>query len=151
MKRNTSIQLKASLLLIIFSLNMVVGFACSVGMNLGLNIADHHEETEVIDHHHSHHHDKSHHHDVAGGHHHSKDKKDNCCNDPVTKFSQLDKSVPQSLNTAINPIFFTSFVYSFYNINILAAFEATTNIKYFVRSYHPPISDIRVAIQSFQI
>ncbi len=159
MKSILTIQLKAAFLLIVFSLNMVIGLACAFGIDMGYNSKHHHDDdeaTEAAIHVHA---DgkKHHHHNEAGNHHHkavthkSSDGKDNCCDDQVTKFSLLDKSVPHSLNSAVNPIFFTAFISSFYNIDILVASQITKSTKYFVRSYHPPIPDIRIAIQSFQI
>ena len=126
MERNRSIQLKAALLLVVFALNTLVGFAYSLG--------------------HSHHYDQGANHD-----HNSKTGKNNCCNDQVVKFAQIDKSTPQSLNAGISPIFFTVFISSFYNIDLLLTSQTQISSKYFLRSYHPPISDIRIAIQSFQI
>ena len=166
MKTNPSIQLKAGILLVVFALNTIVGFACAVGIDMGFNSHHHDEEaTEATVHIHAdgkkhihynepsnHSHDKSsHHHDDADSHHqNSKDNKDNCCNEKVMKFVQLDKFVPQPYS-AVNPIFFTAFISSFYDIDVVVASQITESNKYFVRSYHPPISDIRIAIQSFQI
>lgn len=150
MKKSFSIQIKAAFLLLVFSLNTIVGFACSMGMDMGFNSTHHHEEEAVVEKD-AHHQGTSHHHDEADNKHKSKDGKDNCCNDKVTKISQLDKAVPQSANPAVNPIFFTAFVSSFYNIDVLAVSKATVNVKPFVRSSPPTISDIRIAIQSFQI
>src|SRR6266496_5047599 len=126
MKNTKSIQIKAAFLLMIFSLNVIVGFACAVGIDMGFNSHHHNEELTIADNH-SHNHDKSHHqhNEADNDHHKSKDGKDNCCNDKVTKFTQLDKSVPQSSNAALNPIFVTAFVSSFYNVDILPAYKAT--------------------------
>ena len=156
-------KIKALFLLSVFSLNTVVGFACSVGVDMGFNSKHHHAEetTEPVVHIHKdgkehihyekksgHDHRKSHHHDQASGNK-SKEDKDNCCNDEVLQILQLDKSVPQSLNI-IHPIFLTAFFDAFYNVP-LPSLDIVKNIKQFVRSYHPPIPDIRIAIQSFQI
>ena len=149
MIKNKSIQLKAALLLIVFSLNTIIGFACAVGINMGFNSHHHNEEaTEIAVHVHAD--GKKHEHHNKGHHHKTKDEKDNCCNDKVTKFSQLDKSVPISA-TDITTIFFTTFISTFFNIDILFSSQQNVSIKYFVRSHHPPIQDIRIAIQSFQI
>jgi len=149
MNRKNSIQLKAAFLLIAFSMNTVIGFACAVGLDMGFN-AHHYNCHETIILKTSHNQDTSHRNGEANNDHHkSKDGKDNCCNDQVMKFSQLDKSVPQSLNV-INPIFLTAFVSAYYSIDVLNTSYAHINIKYFVRSYHP-IPDIRIAIKSFQI
>lgn len=149
MNRKKSIQLKAAILLTVFSLNTVIGFACAVGLDMGFN--SHHHEESAIEVTENHHHDKSHHHDEADIHHHqSNSDKDNCCNDGVMKFQQIDKNIATSFSL-INPLFFTSFLTSFYNIDILSSKNRISEIKYFDRSHHPPIPDIRIAIQSFQI
>lgn len=156
MNQNISIQIKAAFLIIVFSLNTMVGFACAIGIDMGFNKTHHEEETtEAVVHIHKdgkkhvHHNEAGKHHDETSNHHKAKDGKDNCCNDKVIKITQLDKSIPQSLS-AINPIFFTTFISSFYNIDVLFTSQ-NISIKYFVRSHHPPIPDIRIAIQSFQI
>ena len=156
MNKNISIKLKAVFLIIVFSLNTIIGFACAIGIDMGFNTTHHHEEeaTEAVVHIHKggqkhvHHNEVGKHHDEASNHK-AKDGKDNCCSDKVIKITQFDKSIPQSLSV-INPVFFTTFISSFYNIDALFT-SRTTSIRYFVRSHHPPIPDIRIAIQSFQI
>jgi hypothetical protein len=159
MTRKKSIQFKAAFLIILFSLNTIIGFACAIGINMGFNSNHHHADEAIETNMHLHaggekhiHHNKAqnNHNEADNDHHKSKDSKDNCCNDKVLQFTQVDKSVPQSFSV-INPIFFTSFVSTFYNSEILFLSQGTLNIKYFVRSHHPPISDIRIVIQSFQI
>jgi hypothetical protein len=157
-------KLKALFLLSVFSLNTVVGFACSVGVDMGFNSKHHHDEesTEPVVHIHAdgkkhihqeqkekHNHDKSHHHNQNKDHHKSKEGKDNCCNDQVLKFEQLDKSIPYSLHI-FHPTFLIVYFDVFYNGD-LSDPGVIKNIKQFVRSYHPPIANIRIAIQSFQI
>lgn len=149
MKKSKSIQIKATILLIVFSLNTVIGFACAVGLDMGFN--SHHHDESAIEATENHHHDKSHQHDEAEvDHHNANNHKDNCCNDGVMKFQQVDKNIATSFSL-INPLFFTSFLASYYNIDILSSSDRISDIKYFVRSHHPPIPDIRIAIQSFQI
>ena len=104
----------------------------------------HHEETEIKAHENSHQRMK------ADKHHKSKDGKDNCCNDHVIKFSQVDKSFPHCF-AGLNAIFYAVLSSYFDNIDVLHTSKSFANIKYFVRSHHPPIPDIRIAIQSFQI
>src|SRR6185312_7129393 len=106
MNRKKSIQIKAAFLLIVFSLNTVIGFACAVGLDMGFN--SHHHEESAIEVSENHHQDKSHHHDEADVHHHqTNNDKDNCCNNEVMKFQQVDKAVASSI-TLIIPVFFTS-------------------------------------------
>ncbi len=155
MKVNPTIQLKAAFLIIVFSLNMIIGFSCVVGMDMGFN-SKHHQEGEAVETMaHTHTTGKSHH--ALAAHqektcddHNSNGKKDNCCNDEVLKFSQLDKSVPGSLHIAA-PVFFTAFISSFYNIDLSVSSVNNASAGFFARSHHPPIPDIRIAIQSFQI
>ncbi len=150
MKRKKSILVNAAFLLIIFSLNMIIGFACAVGLDMGFN-SHHHDGDETTMLNTSYHHNASQHQGEADNDHHkSKEGKENCCNDQVMKFTQIDKSVPQSIKT-ISPTFLTAFVSANYGIDILYTSYINTSIKYFVRSYHPPIADIRIAIHSFQI
>ncbi len=133
----------------VFALNTLVGFACAIGIDMGFNGHHHHEEATEI---HVRADGTKHIHKAHGHHHDNKgaSKKDDCCNDKVVKISQGDKAIPQS-NTIINPVFFSPFNVSYYNIDIVYPSQVTASIKYFVRNYHPPIPDIRIAIRSFQI
>ncbi|RYY47107.1 MAG: hypothetical protein EOO06_13110 [Chitinophagaceae bacterium] len=165
MKRNTSIKLKAAFLLMVFALNTVVGFACSVGVDMGFN-SKHHEEneaTEAVVHihkdgkkhvHHAkkerHSHNKTHKHDKGNDHQKPKSETGGCCNDKVLSFQHLDKSVPSPVSL-VHPVFFTAFIATYYSFNIFPQTDVVRDIKPFVRSYHPPIPDIRIAIQSFQV
>ena len=147
MKRSPSIQLKAAFLLIVFSLNTVVGFACSVGLEMGFNSSHHQEEKAAI----THKHDNSHQHDDAVVDHHQSEKtKDNCCKEEVIKFAKVDKVAPKSLDFSFPPVFFATFLSSFYHLDASLSYQQP-NSKYFVRSYHPTIPKIRIAIQSFLI
>lgn len=160
MKIKISKQFKAAFLIIIFSMNTVIGFACAVGINMEFNSSHHLDEegTEAIVHTHTDgkkhvHQEPAKDHDEKDNDHHekSKDSKGNCCNEKVIKFNEIDKSASQSLAATITPLFFVVFIASFYNNDISYTSYINTSIKYFVRSYHPPISDIRIAIRSFQI
>ena len=157
-------NIKALFLLTAFSLNTIIGFACSIGVDMGFNSKDHHNEeaTEAVVHIHADgkrhihyekkktdNHSKSHKHEQPKENQKSKKGKDNCCKDQALKFQQLDKSVPQPLNI-IHPIFLIAFFDAFYN-EALPTSDVVKDIKQFVRSYHPPIPNIRIAIQSFQI
>lgn len=147
MKRSQSIRIKAAFLMIVFSLNTIIGFACSIGIDLDFDTKHHHEkESSDAPSEHLHTHSTTKH-----DHHKSKESKGHCCNDGVIKFSQLEKSIPQSANLALNPVFFTVFLASFYDVDFLLISQVVPNVKYFCRSYHPPIKNIRIAIQSFQI
>lgn len=185
MKRNKSIQIKAALLLVVFSLNTIIGFACSIGLKKILSSSDHHDakKTKAVVHVHADgkkhiHHEKEdtkpvvHIHADGKKHiHHEKavkpeEKKSNlledlitqsnpvedqnkCCTTKVAEFEQIDKYVPQPIK--LDPVFFTTVLTDFFNIDILYTSYINTSIRYFVRSYHPPIPNIRIAIQSFQV
>lgn len=149
MKRSPSIQIKAVLLLIVFFLNTVVGFACAVGLDMGFNGSHHKEETFPAQSN-SQQHAKPHHEDkqIADAHQSSDKEKNNCCKDEVAKLSKVDKLTPKSFDFSVHPVFVATITSTFYHFNIV---PALTPNKLLVRSYHPPIPDIRVAIQSFQI
>ena len=165
MKKNRFIQFKAAFLLIVFSLNTLIGFACSLGLDMGYNSTHHGEDAgaEAVVHIHNdgkkhiHHEkkksknaEKSHAHDEANNAKKSKKDKDNCCTGEVMNFQQTDKSLPNAVSI-IHPVFFTVFVAVYCNIILLPHTTAVRDIKLFVRNHHPPIPDIRIVIQSFQI
>lgn len=150
MTRNITIQLKAVFLLAVFGLNTVTGFACAMGVDMGFNAHHHDEEVSVLDHTDG---KKHQHHDEAEEHQNDKkdaSKKDDCCSNKVVKLIQTDKAVPQS-SSIISPVFLTAFISVYYQVAVLYPSQVTGNTRYFARSYHPPISNIRIAIQSFQI
>ncbi|MEO6729612.1 MAG: hypothetical protein ABIN01_00205 [Ferruginibacter sp.] len=154
MKHSISIQIKATLLLIVFSMNTVIGFACAMGVDMGFNTHHHDDEeaTETTFHVHA---DgkKQHHHDEATNHHQdSKEdsEKSGCCNDGVIKFQSLDKSLATNANTFINAPVFVAILSSFFGIDIFRQ-PQTSHHKYVAQFLHPPPPDIRILIQSFQI
>ncbi len=145
-------------------MNTVIGFACSVSVEMGFKSKHHREKaTGAVVHihnndkkhiHHkkkgSHSHDKSQSNGQVSSRHESENNKQNCCTDKVSEFHQLEKSVP-TIVKVVHPLFITAFAAVYCNINLLPHTDIVRDIKPFVRSYHPPISDIRIAIQSFQI
>lgn len=148
----------AAFLLVGFSINTLMGFACSVGVDMGYNSRHHaHTDATVADRAHEGKHD---HHAVTTTPHSHKQKvaeqeqpcssKDDCCGDTVRKFEQLDKSVPKPPGL-VHPVFLTTFVAAYYHLPLFLQEGVVKDIRQFVRSYHPPIPDIRLAIQSFQI
>jgi len=155
MKSNISIQIKAAFLLLIFGLNTIIGFACSVGMDMGFNTVHHHSKGASATSVHVHANGKRHEHHNKATHHHQHDdnkngrEKGGCCNNIVIKFSQTDKSVRQT--GLFHPVIFSAVVNSFLIPGIFYQSQVAETQKYFVRGHHPPIPDIRIAIQSFQI
>ncbi|OQP60150.1 hypothetical protein A3860_34280 [Niastella vici] len=178
MKSSRTIKYKALFLLVSFSLNTVVGFACSLGLDMGFNAHHHHEDCEEKQEHASkgHHDDRehhsyindadkdhhNHHHSQSSGHQHDEGKKgnnyatinasenDNCCNGLVVGFQNIDKQLAQKYASAKPTSAFTAFIQP----AILTLKYNTRNTESFrtppkIQEHSPP--DIRILIQSFQI
>jgi len=155
MKLNKTIQLKAIFLLMVFSLNTLIGFACAVDANMEL----------YARHSHSHHHHAgavkkgSHHHDENPAHHHHHDHKkngnagnddDNCCTGKVTQLSQTDKLPAQTIYAGIEiPVTLVP-LHFLYRAFLSAVSPETSKIP-IARPYTLNARGIRVSIQSFQI
>ncbi len=153
MKKNKTIQVKAALLILVFALNTLLGFACSLGLQMGYN--EHHHKTEVANaasdtDHHEYGSDQKHHEEKEQHHPESENSDDDCCSNEVTSFNLSNKTGPNQVQL-VHPIFFTAFTATWFNSGIFPYINVTKNIKLFVRNHHPPIPDIRIAIQSFQI
>lgn len=174
MKRDTSIQFKAAILLTVFALNTVVGFACSVGLNIGSKTSHHNAETtEPSVHIHAdgkkHHHQpkpvkaathvhadgKKHEHKSEPLKQHQEEKetqkkeKDDCCNDDVLKFQNLDKYLNKNARTVIDVPAFVAALSTFLEIDIFKT-SATPQLPV-IRYLFPPPPDILISIQRFQI
>lgn len=177
MKRNRRRSLKAVFLLVVFFLNTAVGFACSLNADLIFNAhhSDAHHHQQSNDHFHKHDHAKPHHHKAIlsseayhaselpdecqsteqvglGNQHSEKAHKDNCCSDEVLKLEKTDKLIDASTGSivpfnGVHAIFYAAF----YDFRIFELRAGNSNSTYLVHHYHPPIPDIRIAIQSFQI
>lgn len=154
------IKLKAIILLMVFSLNTVIGFACAVGIDMGFNSKHHGKEkkhqhgNDASEHHHTdgtiHHHEAS----VLGNHYinseiQSEDK-NNCCNDNVIKFEQLDKSIANAVTVNFSNPSLVAVIHVLH-LNYLPSISKITNGKSIDRWCSLPPPDIRVSIQSFQI
>lgn len=149
MKHNTSIQLKAGFLLIIFALNTIVGFACAMGLKSpDVEVK---KETKV----HVHSDGKKHHHENSSTpkdhqqKEEKKSKKSGCCNTEVLKFQNLDKSINQNTK-AISIPFFTAIVSIYLDIEIIQ-FTKKHSAKFYSRYFHPPPPNILIENQRFQI
>jgi|SRR5829696_7925653 len=160
MTRQQKNRIRALLLLMVFSLNTVAGFACSIGVDMGYN-TNHHEQGEAKSQSHS----KPHSHDVAHQHKHKhshdasaarinnvKNANDDCCANDVASFIKLDKSVVSNNLDLQQPVFLLAFTASYFSGNIGNS-EIYTKAKfpYQRRWRSPDDTDIRIAIQSFQI
>ncbi|MFA6058710.1 MAG: hypothetical protein WC756_10965 [Taibaiella sp.] len=158
MKKDMIKRLNALTLLIVFSLNTVVGLACSVGLDMGFNNSHHDKEASENN---SHHHEadsKEHHHrELATDNHLAKtghiaqNEKDNCCKNEVIKFAKVNKQTSRSIDVNVPVFVFVAIVPSYPSFDVIASGMHKPNKWYFVRCHHPPIDDIRIAIQSFQI
>ena len=154
MKKNKFIQLKAAVLLLVFGSNTVVGFACGIGIDMGFNSTHHGDEKPSTIHVHA---DgqKHDHHSQSASHQHNEKKTDNsekkgCCNNEVQKLQSLDKALNQTTKITIDAPVFVAILATFFGIDIFNLAKAYA-LKYVARFYHPPPTDIRIAIQSFQI
>jgi len=141
-----------------------VGFACSMGVDMGYNKSHHTEDViEVSVHVHAdgkkHHHQnepkKTHSDDPASNHHDKKDaskkdasKKDDCCTNEIMQFQQSDKNL--AAKTGINMPELVAILTTYFGIAIFKTTQSSPQ-KYIASYFHPPPPDIRVAIQSFQI
>lgn len=142
--------MKAAFLLLVFSLNTLVGFACAMGIDVGFNTGHHHEDEEVTEIHEHAGSKMHHHHEDQESRHSHKNGPDDCCHDKVVKISQADKSIPPVLKI-FNPVFFTAFIAVFQSVDVSYSSQVNISNKYFVLGHHPPIADIRIAIHSFLI
>jgi hypothetical protein len=151
MKRNRTIQLKAFFLLVVFALNTLVGFACAVGLNMGFNAKHQHDLVPA---------NMPHHHDEGvTPHHHQHEEPanakksatgDNCCNNDVISFAQLDKLLVHAINTGIEAPVVLVHLHFLY-LPYLSPFTQRTRQLEVGRPYVESSRRIRVSIQSFQI
>jgi hypothetical protein len=147
-------KVRAVFLLSVFSLNTLAGFACSVGIDLYYN-TNHHSHS-LNSHVKTHTHDSKHQHkhshtevDMQSG---DQPEKDDCCTDEVTKFAQLDKSVANCF--LLQAPVFIKIIPEFYLLSTLQPVQAisvNSNFQFVRRSCSIYDTDIRIAIQSFQI
>ena len=162
MKKHKTIQLKATFLLLVFSLNTIIGFACAVGLDMGFNSKHHHGESishNSKPHKHKgkshHHHNKSHSHPTKSQHSNNgiqsgATEKENCCNKDATQLSQADKLLGTVVYSGIEmpvAIIALHFLY----LSHLSSFKPEIKKIQEVRPYVLNSRGIRVSIQSFQI
>lgn len=168
MKPPRAIQYKALFLLATFSMNTVVGFACSLGVDMGFN-SKHHSHNSDNKHSHSDadHHDEhdgnnshSHHHGTASHHHSDKNNntvsftsqsEENCCKDFVAGFNSLDKQLAKQNSTQPKITYLSPFIISAFILDANSAKGYVQHLRIPPREidFSPP--DIRVFIQSFLI
>jgi hypothetical protein len=145
---------KALILLVVFSMNILVGFACSLG---GVFHEFHHKSssTSLSSHSQKHHSDKGHQHgnshspenDHGSG---APDSENNCCSDSVVEMQKLAKTVSRSIDAPDN-IAISSFIAVFSELFLVHP-EQNEFATYEVRRRVPStIQDLRIVMQSFQI
>ena len=155
---------KALVLMVVFSLNTVVSFACSLS-DLFHNFHHHHSAAKIEDHHggHNHSHGKMHHHshEKAGSHDHGNNplekpdqntthSKDDCCSNSVVQMQQVEKAISRIID-APTVDFVESLSASYYHLSFNTPQQETKipgNIRW---RYPTTIQDLRIVIQSFQI
>lgn len=146
MKTNRYKQVIALLLLVVFSVNTLLGFACSLGINMGYNKHHHRQEVAaVVNHCHTNKQQQSHNH--AGN---VPVSKDDCCSHGVTSFNLVDK-IPADGYKIVQPAPAVTIATVFCNMRFLLNNDEAKDTTYSIQDHHPPIPDIRVAIQSFQV
>lgn len=145
MKRNISARLKALFLLIIFYLNMIIAVGCNLGMCMCCKPGDEGKTSMITNKGVCHlHHNKPAIPLKSGG------CTDNCCTENAIKFLSVDKSFPQCFSVSNATVSAILISYAG-DLDILDTLVLSSGTRRFVRSHHPPIPDIRIAIQSFQI
>ena len=156
MNKAIAIQLKAAFLLFIFSLNMFVGFACSIGLSDSNDATHHHNESsEVAVSNHNHEHSNTElNHDSPKTHNHDTDHKDSkekkgCCNDEVQKVQQLDKNI-NSNGKVITPDLVAEIASTSYRSYVII-FSNSNPAKLRERFFYPPPLNILLKSQRFQI
>ncbi|MFN2439938.1 MAG: hypothetical protein ABR503_12115 [Chitinophagaceae bacterium] len=156
MSQKKKYKVIAAFLLMVFSLNTLAGFACSIGIDMGYNSTHHKHEKKG--------HVKAHQDSGSKLSHESnpchkdipvpikRESSKDCCANQVNSFAQLDKSLTQNNLLLQAPVFFIATVTKFC-ISYCETFELKRNIGFqFVRrSCSTYDTDIRIAIQSFQI
>ena len=124
MKTHFPIRLKAVFLIVVFLLNTVIGFACTTGIGVHMK---------------------------AGAHHLHQHKKDNCCKEEVTKLTKGDKLLHAAPESGLQPLSFIHLnQYSYIGASNVLPSQNTSNTQ-LIKPVRPPIPDVRIAIQSFQI
>lgn len=149
-KKNSAI---AFILLMVFALNTIVGFACSIGFDMGYN-SKHHEHGKHAEHgsdlshagHHSHH---QHQHLFSSN---INIPKEDCCAGEATGFASLDKSTVHNNIIVKAPLILIAAFQNFFHIRTNDfCLTKGTRFQFVRRSCFLNDTDIIIAIQSFLI
>jgi hypothetical protein len=136
MQKKTAILFRAFLLLTVFFLNTVIGFACALQSGL----------LEEHSHQQHHHHDMHH---TQGMQHDHKKQTHRCCGDAMVKFALVDKSQTHQEDMVQLPVF--ALLYPLISLNLISEGGYNPGHRYTVLRQYPPPADICIAIQSFRI
>lgn len=150
MSYKVSIRLRAFFLLLVFYFNTIMGFACAIGVDMNFNTFNHAEMEISCSGGHSHDYSTQtcHHSEAADSH--NGGNEDDCCSDDIVKLIREEKNIAKLL-TIDRPVYTCFYSAPYNNLAISLQNNVKRHTRYFVRNYHPPIPDIRIAIQSFQI
>lgn len=134
--------------MLVFSFNTLFGVACSLGFNMEYYKYHHKKEAESIPalYHHGHYKESKAQHPSNS----SNSNNDECCGHGVISFNLPDKTIPDQVSM-VHPVFATAFIALYFQPDLLQPHYLFCNIRAFTQSYHPPIPDIRIALQSFLI
>ena len=151
MRNKIIIQVKASFLIILLSLNIIcwecpMGFCTCGNFNCSVENKSVRKDHESM-------HKKNCCKEEAPQQTNNTPKRQNsdACNQNIINFSKIDK-LCGAVYTGSNNVFIAAFISSFYTTNWLTTPGVNVNIlAYFLRNHHPPIPDIRIAIHSFLI
>lgn len=156
-------KIKAAILLLVFALNTVVSFACSVGL---LDFSKEHHKHDA-----THSHDKANNHEITSHHHDENvdltnhqhldsdnnytqsEEENNCCSDDVVKVSTLDKAVttvnqnPLPLPVEVMAAIYAYILPDYYSQKLLVKPKPPFDRSWDLSDH----TNIRIAIQSFQI
>lgn len=138
---------RAVLLITVFSMNVVIGSACSLSEMF--HQAHHHNDEASAAHGHAD--GTTHSHDHDGAHHDAKEKDDACCSRFTVEFNQFDKSFSHHLQPILVELPREATT-DFYNaMSLLSRKDASRSTQHDRRRRPPTIPDLRIVIQSFQI
>ena len=143
MKPNRTLQIKALILMTVFSLSTILSFACSLGLDMGYNSGHHTKKQETAH--------KCCEKPVSTSENQSSEEKDDCCTNSVINFQLMAKSIVQyNIDFSVPvSILHHDMMELFLALN---QFAILTEMKQTVfRTNQLPPPDIRVSIRSFQI
>ena len=133
-------------------MNIIIGFACAVGVDMGFNTQHHDEEQTITTPMHVQSGGHKHKHNSKDNKHHHNNKnsneKDGCCNDVVLKFQNVEKNiVAKIIIDAPHSVAIFSTFPSCNLFNINCGYPQ----KKLLRFFYPPPLDLLILIQKFQV